>query len=398
MLRVHPFTPRSGLGGPLVLAAALGLGVALPWHSAVAADKVDARTGTRYKADKDMAAVLDTLASLNPKPIETLSVEEARRQPTPADAVTSLLKEQGKESDPARLVADVTAVDRTIPGAAGALPARVYTPKEGGPWPVIVYFHGGGWVLGSKEAYDGAPRALSGLVKAVVVSVDYRLAPEHKFPAQHDDALAVYHWVAERAADLQGDPKRLALAGESAGANLALSTAISARQAGMTPPQHVLAVYPVVQLGHLDTPSYRDSAQAKPLNKAMMGWFGDKVFSSPGQKQDPRVDLLHAELRVLPTVTLISAQIDPLRSDSELLVQALKKANVSFKHQEFKGVTHEFFGLTPVVGNAKSAQHLAAKELRQAFERSVRVSDQRPTETKLEDNKAAESRANTKGK
>ncbi|MDZ5461060.1 alpha/beta hydrolase [Azohydromonas lata] len=397
MLRVHPYTPRSGLPRPWALAAALGLGAALSWQGAMAADKLDARTGTRYKADKDMAAVLDTLAAMSPKPIETLTVEEARKQPTPADAVKALLKSQDKESDPARITPDVTATDRTIPGAAGPLPARVYTPKEGGSWPVIVYFHGGGWVLGSKESYDAAPRALSGLVKAVVVSVDYRLAPEHKFPAQHDDALAVYHWVAERAADLQGDPKRLALAGESAGANLALSTAISARQAGMTPPQHVLAVYPMVQLTDLDTPSYRDSAQAKPLNKAMMGWFADKVFSSPGQKQDPRVDLLRADLSLLPTVTLIRAQIDPLRSDGELLERALKKAHVSFKSQTFAGVTHEFFGMAPAVGNAKSAQHLAAKELRQGFERSLRVSDKRPTEAKVEDNKAAEAAAG-KGK
>jgi acetyl esterase/lipase len=396
MLRVHPTSTRPGLGRPLLAVAAalgLGLGATLWWQPAAAADKPDPKTGTRYKADKDMAAVLDALAALNPKPLETLTAEEARKQPTPADAVMSVLKLKEQDADPARLVPDVSAADRTIPGAVGPLPARVYTPKEGGPWPVIVYFHGGGWVLASKEVYDGAPRALSGLVKAVVVSVDYRLAPENKFPAQHDDALAVYHWVAERAADLGGDPKRLALAGESAGGNLALSTAISARQAGMTPPQHVLAVYPVVQLTDMDTPSYRDSAQARPLNKAMMAWFGDKVFSSPSQKQDPRVDLLGAELRVLPTVTLINAQIDPLRSDGDLLAQALKKANVSFKHQVFKGVTHEFFGMAPVVGNAKSAQRLAATELRQAFERSMRVSDKRPSTLKLEDNKATEDKA-----
>jgi acetyl esterase len=392
MLRVHPEPLRRARGRPLLIAAALG--AALLCQGAAAADKLDPTSGTRYKADKDMAAVLDALAGMNPKPIESLSVEEARKQPTPADAAMAVLKLKEKDTDPARLVPDVIATDRTIPGAAGALPARVYTPKEGqGPHPVILYFHGGGWVLGSKEAYDGAPRALSGLVKAVVVSVDYRLAPEHKFPAQHDDALAAYHWLAENAAQLGGDPKRLALAGESAGGNLALSTAISARQANMTPPQHVLAVYPVVQLANFDTRSYRDSAQAKPLNKAMMGWFADKVFSSPGQKQDPRVDLLRAELRILPTVTLLNAQIDPLRSDGELLEQAMKKANVSFKSQTFKGVTHEFFGMAPVVGNASSAQHLAAKELRQAFERSMRVSDHRPTENKLEDNKPAANKA-----
>ena len=322
---------------------------------------------------------LDFLIQMKRPQVFEVPVEEAR-----------MMYVKGQELfAPAMLPA--TTEDRTIPvGPRGDVRIRIVRAEGStGVPPVVMYFHGGGWVLGSKEAYDAGARGLAGKVKAVVLSVDYRLVPEHKFPVQHDDALAVYHWVAERAADLGGDPKRLALAGESAGGNLALSTAISARQAGMTPPQHVLAVYPVVQLTNLDTPSYRDSAQAKPLNKAMMGWFADKVFSSPGQKQDPRVDLLRAELRILPTVTLLNAQIDPLRSDGELLEEAMKKANVSFKSQTFKGVTHEFFGMAPVVGNASSAQLLGREMLRQAFERSLRVSDHRPTETKVEDNTAA---------
>jgi acetyl esterase/lipase len=385
MLRPHPQPSSRPASGRSWLLAALGLGAALLGAPAVAADKADARTGTTFKADKDMAAVLDALAGLNGKPIETLTPEEARRQPTPADAVKAVLKLKGQEADPARLVPDVTATDRTVGGAAGPLPARVYTPKGTGPFPVIVYFHGGGWVLGSKEVYDGGARAMAGQAKAIVVSVDYRLAPEHKFPAQHDDALASYRWVSEHAAEIGGDPKRLALAGESAGGNLALSTAVAARAAGLTPPQVIVAVYPVVQLSDTNTPSYRDSANAKPLNKAMMGWFGKHVFASPEQMQDPRVDLLRADLTGLPPVALINAQIDPLRSDGDLLAKALDKANVSHKHQVFKGVTHEFYGMTPVVGNAKSAQGFAAKELRHAFERSLRTSDSKPTETKLKE-------------
>ena len=389
MLRLHPGPSRRLSGKPLLIAAlSLGLGMSLPWQAAVAADKPDPKTGTRYKADKDMARVLDALAAAKPRPIETLTVEEARKQPSIADAYVAVLKAQDKSTDPAKRIENVSVSDRSIPGAAGALPARVYTPNEGGgPFPVIVYFHGGGWVLGSKEAYDAGARGLAGKVKAVVLSVDYRLAPEHKFPAQHDDALATYRWVAQNAAEIRGDPKRLALVGESAGGNLALSTAVAVRSAGMTPPQAVVAVYPVVQLSNMDTPSYRDSAQARPLNKAMMGWFADQVFTSPGQRDDPRVNLLRADLSGLPPTTVINAEIDPLRSDGDMLVEALRKANVSTVHRVYDGVTHEFFGMEHVLNDARDAQRLAAKELRQGFERSMRVSDVNADNQKVNEDK-----------
>ncbi|HVS59342.1 MAG TPA: alpha/beta hydrolase fold domain-containing protein, partial [Gemmatimonadaceae bacterium] len=174
-----------------------------------------------------MQAVLDQLSVLGGKPIETLSASEARKQPTPTDAVKALLKKDGKSAapDPA-----VSSIDRTIPGATGPLPVRIYTPKSGtGPFPVVVYFHGGGWVIANKDVYDGGARALSKMANAVVVSVDYRLGPEHKFPAAHDDAFATYEWALKNAASIKGDPKRLAVAGESAGGGLAVATAIMAR-------------------------------------------------------------------------------------------------------------------------------------------------------------------------
>jgi acetyl esterase len=141
------------------------------------------QTGTRYKADADMQAVLDEQAALGAKALETLSVEEGRKNPTPADAVMSLLKKKGKDTSPTALVPGVTSQDREIPGAAGPLPARVYTPAGKGPFPVIVYFHGGGWVIADKDVYDGGARGLSKSAQAIVVSVDYRRAPEAKFPA-----------------------------------------------------------------------------------------------------------------------------------------------------------------------------------------------------------------------
>ena len=325
------------------------------------------KTGTKYRADADMQAVLDAQAALGPKPIETLDAAEARRQPTPADAVMAVLKKQGRPIEPTALVPGVTSVDQTIPGPAGPLPVRIYTPEGSGPFPVIVYFHGGGWVLADKNVYDGGARGIAKQANAVVVSVDYRLAPEAKFPAQHDDALATYEWAAANAASIHGDPRRLAIAGESAGGNLAIATAIAARDRKLTPPLHVVSVYPIAQASDLSTLSYQDSATAKPLNKAMMAWFADKTFARPEDKQDPRIDLVHADLKGLPPITLINARIDPLRSDADLLSAALTKAGVRVEHKVYDGVTHEFFGMAAVVAKAKQAQALAGQRLKTSF-------------------------------
>ena len=335
-----------------------------------AVSSTQAKTGTKYKADADMQAVLDAHAALQPKPIESLGVAEARQQPTPADAVMAVLVKQGKDTSPTALVPGVTSVDREIPGAVGPLPARIYTPAGKGPYPVIVYYHGGGWVIADKEVYDGGARGLSKQANAIVVSVDYRLAPEAKFPASWDDAFAAYQWVAANAATLNGDPKKLALAGESAGGNLAVATAIAARDAGIQEPVGILAVYPVAQTGNMQTESYRDSATAKPLNKAMIGWFVDKLLANSDDKKDPRIDLVNADLKGLPPVTIINAQIDPLRSDGEMLEAALKKAGVKVERKVYKGDTHEFFGTAAVVKDAQDAQQFAGRQLRQQFARN----------------------------
>ena len=344
---------------------AVVLACATVTHAVAARQPPD--NGTTYKSTHDMTRVLDTLSGLGGKPIETLTPAEARQQPTPTDAVMAVLKAEGKSTDPAQLVPGVKSVDSAIPGPGGNLPIRTYTPEGKGPFPVIVYFHGGGWVLADKNVYDGGARGLARQAEAIVVSVDYRRAPEAKFPAQYDDAVAAWKWVAGSAASFNGDPKRLALAGESAGGNLAVEAALAARDQKLTMPAAIVAVYPVVQLTNTDTPSYKDAAKAKPLNKAMMGWFGDQVFARPADKSDPRVDLLKNDLHGLPPVTLINAQIDPLRSDGDLLADALKKAGVKVDHKIYDGVTHEFFGMAAVVGDAKSAQEKAGGELKTAF-------------------------------
>ncbi len=321
------------------------------------------------RADDDMLDLAKAHESLNPKAIEKLDVAEARRQPTAADAVNALLQQQGRSTNPAELVPGVRTSETTVDGAAGPLPATVYTPEAGaaaGPLPVVLYFHGGGWVIADRKVYDGGARGLAKASGAIVVSVDYRQAPEHRFPAAWDDALAAYRWLTTNAASLGGDPSRLALAGESAGGNLAVATAIAARDAGLPRPLHVVSVYPVAQTS-LNTESYIENAIAKPLNRAMVKWFVDHLIRSEDDLKDTRLQLIEADLAGLPPVSIVNARLDPLRSDGAKLEDALNTAGVPVERREYEGVAHEFFGAAAVLDKARQAQAFAGERLRAAF-------------------------------
>ncbi|WP_197979658.1 alpha/beta hydrolase [Pseudomonas sp. CFBP 13602] len=320
-------------------------------------------TKSMFRTDSDMQTVLNKFASFDAKAVEKITAVEARQQPTIADAVKGVLADEKRDSTPTVLVPGVTTRDITVPGAAGSLPATVYTPEGTGPFPVVLYFHGGGWVFADRKVYDGGARGISKQANAVVVSVDYRRAPENKFPAAHDDALAAYRWLSKNAASVNGDAKRLALAGESAGGNLAVATAVAAHKAGLTAPKHVLSVYPVAQ-SNTETESYRKYADAMPLNRPMMLWFIDNVTKGPADVKDPRIDLVHADLKGLPPVTVINAEIDPLRDDGAQLEQALRTAGVSVERKVYPGVTHEFFGTAAVVKKAEEAQAYAGERLK----------------------------------
>lgn len=315
--------------------------------------------------DPQMQAVLDELGRLGGKPIETLTPMEARKQPTPADAVKELLKNHHENVAPQK-VAKVE--ERTIPGPAGQLPARVYWPAGNGPFSVLVYFHGGGWVIADKDVYDATPRALVNLANCIVVSVDYRRGPEHKFPAAHEDAYATYAWALKNAASINGIPGQIAVGGESAGGNLAAAVALMARDRQQTLPKYQLLVYPIAGYD-TNTASYRENAQAKPLNKAMMDWFFRQYLRDPADGQDPRINLVGANLKGLPAATIITAQIDPLRSDGEQLADRLTRAGVPVDYMNYQGVTHEFFGMGAVVAKAKQAEQHAAESLNKAFVR-----------------------------
>lgn len=321
---------------------------------------------TPGKPDIPMQHVLDHLAKLGGKPIETLTPQEARLQPTPTDAVKAILEETIKEQDPKL---GIQTRDITIDGAAGPLQARVYSPNLDSTdlKPLVVYFHGGGFVIADLDVYDGGPRGVSRFADVVVLSVHYRQAPENKFPAAHDDATAAYKWALANAQTIGGDPQKIAVMGESAGGNLAINVSIAARDQGLPAPKHQVLVYPLVG-NDLNAESYVENATAKPLNKPMIEWFVKHTFNDQSETADPRVNVVGAaDLRGLPSSTVILAEIDPMRTEGEQLAEKLEAAGVGVRHKTFHGSTHEFFGMGLVVPDAAVAQQFAAHELKRAF-------------------------------
>lgn len=313
------------------------------------------------KAEPHMQKVLDALASLGGKPIETLTPEEARKQPSPADAVKKVLGDMKKSTEPE---GGVTVKEMMIAGPLGNFPIHVYTPEGPGPFPAMVYYHGGGFVIADTKTYDASPRALAKMANAVMVAVDYHQAPEHKFPAAPNDAYAAYEWTIAHAKSINVDPTRVAVGGESAGGNLATVVSMMARDKKAQTPVHQLLVYPVVS-DDMTRPSYVTNADAKPLNKPMMAWFF-KYYGADASNPYA-VPIKAASLKGLPPATIIAAEIDPLLSEGKAYADMLKKDGVAVTYKEYTGVTHEFFGMGAVVPKAKEAEQFAADQLRKAF-------------------------------
>lgn len=302
----------------------------------------------------EMLAVIEKLESYQDKPIPQLSAVEARKNHTPTDAVMDLISEHNVQIPASK----VDTVGKNIPVKGGNVHARIYTPKSGnGPFPIIVYYHGGGFVIADLDVYDASAKGLAEQVGAIVVSVAYRLGPEFKFPTAHQDAFAAYEWTIKNAASLKGDPKKIAVAGESAGGNLAANVSIMARDKGIMVPVHQLLVYPVAG-SDMNTESYKKYANAKPLNKPMMEWFVKNYLNSMSEAKSPMISLVNANLKGLPPTTIILAEIDPLQSEGELLRKKLETADIQVSTKLYNGVTHEFFGMAAVVPEAKEAQAL----------------------------------------
>jgi acetyl esterase len=318
--------------------------------------------------DHSMQEVLDETQKLGLTPPWTLSPQEAREQPTPADGAKQVMRKRGMDPDDDLGVATR---DFTIPGPGGEIQARLYGRKdETADKPVVVYFHGGGWVIADLDVYDSSPRALALATDCIFVSCHYRQAPEHKFPAAHEDAWAAWQWVVQNAASFGGDPTRIAVMGESAGGNLAANVAIRARDEGVQAPATAVLVYPIAD-NDMSSPSYTENADAKPLNKPFMQWFVQHVFESESQTSDPRIKLVSAELSGLPPVQIIAAEIDPLRSEGRLLAERLEAAGVETSYHCYEGVTHEFFGMGLVVKDAAAAQTRVAGHLKKELRHGV---------------------------
>jgi acetyl esterase len=308
--------------------------------------------------DPQAKAFLDQLASMGGPPLHAQSVPEARAMMA---AMASM--------SPAPDVSLGGVADRTIPGPAGPIPVRVYTPAGRAPFPLLTYFHGGGWVLGDLDTHDAVCRQLAAAAEAVVVSVDYRLAPEHKYPAAADDCYAAVTWAAANAAALGIDASRIAIAGDSAGGNLTCVVAMMARDKGGPALRFQLPVYPVTNHA-FDTPSYRDNAAGYLLEKDAMVWFWDHYLPSPAHGHEPYASPLRAtDFRGLPPALVITAEFDPLRDEGEAYGRRLAEADVPVRVRRYDGMIHGFFGMSAIMDQAKAAVAESAAALRQAFGR-----------------------------
>ena len=301
--------------------------------------------------------VLEVMAEANLKPIEAMLPTEARAQ---MEATA-----QSRKAEP--LPVD-RVEERSVPGPASDIRLRLYWPNGAAPLPAIVYYHGGGHVIGSLDTHDLVARNLCAGTEALVVSVDYRMGPEHKFPAAVDDSFAALKWVHANAKHLGADPDRIGVHGDSAGANLAAVVALMARDAGGPRLGLQSLVYPVADY-RLVSDSYDTYARGYGLlTKESMVWFRTHYLRSPQDAEDWRASPIKAPsfAGVAPAV-VVTAESDVLHDDGESYADALRHAAVPVEYKEYSGMIHGFFGMMPAVDDAMNAQRLVWDAFKHAF-------------------------------
>ncbi|MGH7334690.1 MAG: alpha/beta hydrolase [Candidatus Rokuibacteriota bacterium] len=305
--------------------------------------------------DPQAQKVIDAMAALNLKPVEESTPDEAR------ESMRSRTAALGP-------VEDVAAVaDHRVPVSGGEITVRVYAPGGSGPHPALVFYHGGGWVIGDLETHDGICRSLTNAAGCVVASVDYRLAPEHRYPVAVEDSHAALGWVTTNAPRLGIDPRRVAVGGDSAGGNLATVVSLMARDRRTPLPVFQALVYPVTDL-NLDTPSYRENATGYVLTREGMRWFFRHYFARDEQGREPYGSPLRAaNLGGLPPALVLTAGCDPLRDEGEAYAARLRDAGVPVTHVRYPGMFHGFFRMTRILDTAKAALDEVAGALRKAF-------------------------------
>ena len=301
--------------------------------------------------------VLKVMAELNLQPIEAMTPAEARAQ---MEATA-----QSRKAEP--LPVD-RVEERMIPGPAGNIRLRLYWPNSAVPVPAIVYFHGGGHVIGSLDTHDLIARNLCAGAEALVASVDYRMGPEHRFPAAVDDCFAALEWVHTNAESLGADPDRVGVHGDSAGANLAAVVALLARDAGGPRLRLQSLVYPVADY-NLAGDSYEKYARGCGLlTKEAMVWFRDHYLRGPADADDWRASPIKAAsfAGVAPAI-VVTAECDVLHDEGQRYAEALRRAGVPVEHKEYPGMIHGFFGMVPVVDDAMNAQRAVWAAFKRAF-------------------------------
>jgi acetyl esterase len=252
--------------------------------------------------------------------------------------------------------------DRRVPGPDAPIPVRVYAPADGRR-PGLVYFHGGGFVIGNLDMSDRTCRALANASGCVVVSVDYRLAPEHRFPAAVADALAVTSYVASHGEEFGIDARMLAVGGESAGGNLAAVTALRGREAGAPRLSFQLLVCPLVDFDD-DSPSMQEFGDAHFLTREALEYFAGHYLASTADRGHPHASPLRADVAGLPPAFVITAECDPLRDQGEAYVERLQAAGVRVSHKRYEGMIHPFLSLAGIVDGGRAAINDAAAALR----------------------------------
>ncbi len=306
--------------------------------------------------DPQAQAFLDMLTAMNAPQIHTQTPEEVR---VVYDAMAQF---SGTPEE-------VHAVqNRTVPGPAGEIPVRVYTPEGTAPFPILVFFHGGGWTIGTLDGYDGVCRALTNAAKCIVVSVDYRLAPEHKFPAAVEDAYAATEWIAQHAAEIQGDPGRIAVGGDSAGGNLSAVVSQMARDKGGPKIVYQVLVYPATDYFIPGTASFHENADGYFLTRDSIVWFFNHYANSEEDANNPLMSPLRAkDFHNLPPALVITAEYDPLRDEGEMYATRLQEAGVSVTSTRYNGMIHGFFTMAGMMDQSKVAIAEVGAALRTAF-------------------------------
>lgn len=306
--------------------------------------------------DPQAKMVLDLINSMGSQSLSEIPVEQSREQ-------FKMLASFGGSCDPLFETEDVQ-----IPGPAGNIRARIYRPSGEKGLPAIVYFHGGGWVIGAIETHDGFCRSLANKAECIVISVDYRLAPENKFPAAPEDCYAATRWVQQNAEELGIDRSRIAVGGDSAGGNLAAVVSLMLRDKDEPIPVFQLLIYPATDYYDPPKPSLKENGEGYLLTFEDMVWFLDQYLPSKDEAKNPLVSPLRAEsLAGLPSALIITAEYDPLRDDGEMYAARLREFGVQAEARRYDGMIHGFVSLAAMIDKGRTALNETAESLKTAL-------------------------------